>query len=642
MLARSTHRFLLLSRIAMASSVAHASWTTCPLGAGLSSSVHINDLPPAVASTSAWQRAPRLALKSGTKFSSPLARFLEQQSQIQGRRKGFASVVCAVDRPRSEGNIGLTAPTKPVLPEITFHPSDIAPAAFQGSLLLYGVFEDDLDLESAAIFEKSLPLLHSADLAEDHLLSEMIAEEEFKGKKGQSVVAKVQGKGYKRVGVVGLGKKGEALASTWQALGGVVASAAKKAKATTAGVVVLGGEGLLESEKVTAIRGITTGTYLGTFDDSRFKKEAPVPLLQSVAILGLPCSQAEEEIGRAMRLASGIVLARQLVNAPSNVLTPAAMAEVAEGIASAHSDVMTAKIMEADECQALGMGAFLAVAAASANAPKFIHLKYSPPGGKVNKTLAIVGKGLTFDSGGYNIKVAGGMMELMKFDMGGAAAVLGAAKAIGAIQPEGVEVHFIVASCENMISGDCMRPGDVLTAYNGKTIEVGNTDAEGRLTLADALGYACSQKIDWVVDLATLTGANIIALGQEIAGLYSNSDSLSEEITVASKAAGEKLWRMPMEKSYFDNHKSTIADMNNMGLRYGGAISASLFLQEFVDEGVPFAHIDMAGPVWDWKANTATGWGVATLVSLVQANASAEIENGAAQQSEPSTVSASA
>eukprot|EP00271_Cylindrocystis_brebissonii_P011178 TRINITY_DN2804_c0_g1_i9.p1 TRINITY_DN2804_c0_g1~~TRINITY_DN2804_c0_g1_i9.p1 ORF type:complete len:596 (+),score=132.01 TRINITY_DN2804_c0_g1_i9:26-1813(+) len=584
MLARSTHRFLLLSRIAMASSVAHASWTTCPLGAGLSSSVHINDLPPAVASTSAWQRAPRLALKSdltpGTKFSSPLARFLEQQSQIQGRRKGFASVVCAVDRPRSEGNIGLTAPTKPVLPEITFHPSDIAPAAFQGSLLLYGVFEDDLDLESAAIFEKSLPLLHSADLAEDHLLSEMIAEEEFKGKKGQSVVAKVQGKGYKRVGVVGLGKKGEALASTWQALGGVVASAAKKAKATTAGVVVLGGEGLLESEKVTAIRGITTGTYLGTFDDSRFKKEAPVPLLQSVAILGLPCSQAEEEIGRAMRLASGIVLARQLVNAPSNVLTPAAMAEVAEGIASAHSDVMTAKIMEAEDCRALGMGSFLAVAAASVNAPKFIHLKYSPPGGKANRVLALVGKGLTFDSGGYNIKVAGGMMETMKFDMAGAAAVLGAAKAIGAIQPQGVEVHFIVASCENLISGDGMRPGDVLTAFNGKTIEVGNTDAEGRLTLADALGYACSQNIDAVVDVATLTTAGFIALGDDIAGLYSNSDTLSEEIAAASKAAGEKVWRMPLEQAYLKKLKSSTADLNNVGGKPGGAINAALFLQE--------------------------------------------------------------
>jgi leucyl aminopeptidase len=251
--------------------------------------------------------------------------------------------------------------------------------------------------------------------------------------------------------------------------------------------------------------------------------------------------------------------------------------------------------------------------------PKFIHLTYKPEG-TPKKKLAIIGKGLTFDSGGLNIKGAGSGIETMKIDMGGAAATLGAAKAIAQIKPDS-EVHFISAATENMISGHAMHPGDVLTASNGKTIEVNNTDAEGRLTLADALVYADKLGLDAIVDLATLTGANVVALGEDIAGLYTPDDGVASQIEKAAQTSGEKIWRMPMEEKYFEGLKSGIADMKNTGPRPGGAITAALFLKQFVKE-TPWAHIDIAGPVWTDKENGynsagATGYGVRTLVNWV-------------------------
>jgi leucyl aminopeptidase len=271
------------------------------------------------------------------------------------------------------------------------------------------------------------------------------------------------------------------------------------------------------------------------------------------------------------------------------------------------------------------MGAYLAVAAASANPPHFIHLCYKPTGGSVKRKLAIVGKGLTFDSGGYNIKaVPVARIELMKWDMGGSAAVFGAAKALGQIKPPGVEVHFIAAACENMISGTGMRPGDIVTASNGKTVEVDNTDAEGRLTLADALVYACNQGVDKIIDLATLTGAMRVALGPSIAGIFTPSDELAEEFVGASEVSGEKFWRLPMEESYWEDMKSGIADMLNTGPMQpkGGAITAALFLKQFVDEKVQWMHIDIAGTVWSHKKRGPTGFGVATLVEWVLKNSS--------------------
>jgi leucyl aminopeptidase len=252
------------------------------------------------------------------------------------------------------------------------------------------------------------------------------------------------------------------------------------------------------------------------------------------------------------------------------------------------------------------MGAYLGVAQGSDLPPKFIHLTYTPSG-EVKRRVALVGKGLTFDSGGYNLKGPGSMIEMMKFDMGGSAAVLGAARAIGQLRPADVEVHVLVASCENMISGGAIHPGDVLRASNGKTIEINNTDAEGRLTLADALVYACKLEPDAVVDLATLTGACVIALGDEIAGLWSNNDELAAALNAASKEAGEAFWRMPLRGSYKEGLKSPIADLKNTGPRPGGSITAALFLQDFISEGRPWAHLDIAGTVWSDKGPEPQG-----------------------------------
>ena len=242
------------------------------------------------------------------------------------------------------------------------------------------------------------------------------------------------------------------------------------------------------------------------------------------------------------------------------------------------------------------------------------------PEGKPSRKLAIVGKSLTFDSGGLNIKGVGSGIETMKMDMGGGAATLGAAKAIAQLKPS-AEVHFICAATENMISGRAMRPGDILKASNGKTIEVNNTDAEGRLTLADALVFAEKLEVDAIVDLATLTGACIVALGDDIAGLWGTDETLIAQIKTASDNAGEKFWEMPMEEKYFEGLKSPIADMKNTGPRAGGSITAALFLKQFVEK-TPWVHLDVSGPVWADKESGvnnsgATGFPVRTLVNWV-------------------------
>jgi leucyl aminopeptidase len=313
------------------------------------------------------------------------------------------------------------------------------------------------------------------------------------------------------------------------------------------------------------------------------------------------------------------------VAAPPNVVTPAALADTAAGIAREFG--LELKVLERSDCEALGMGSYLAVAQGSDLPPKFIHLTYRPQGG-ADRRLVLVGKGLTFDSGGYNLKTAGSQIEMMKYDMGGSAAVLGAMRAIAELKPAGVEVHMLVAACENMISGGAIHPGAIVTASNGKTIEINNTDAEGRLTLADALVYACKLEPDAVVDLATLTGACVIALGEEIAGLWSVSDTLAAGLDSAAKAGGEALWRMPLRDSYKAGLKSHLADLKNTGPRPGGSITAALFLRDFVTADLPWAHLDIAGTVWSDKGRGdsppgATGFGVRTLVGWIQAGAPA-------------------
>jgi leucyl aminopeptidase len=457
-------------------------------------------------------------------------------------------------------------------------------------------------------------------------LVERLDHRQFKGKTGESLRLEWLGTTPSVLLLVGLGDPAEF------GLDGVRQAAARIAKAAqvqgcTSLGIALPVEGL---EPQAAAATIAQAVRLSLFNDQRFKSDAETkPLPASVELLGFP-EAAAELLGSGLfssvdALCSGVELARQLVAAPPNQVTPQALADCAAAIASEFG--LELKLLERSDCAALGMGAYLGVAQGSDLPPKFIHLTYRPPG-EVRRRVALVGKGLTFDSGGYNLKTAGSQIEMMKYDMGGSAAVLGAARAIGQLQPEGVEVHVIVPACENMISGGAIHPGDILTASNGKTIEVNNTDAEGRLVLADALVYACGLEPDAVVDLATLTGACVIALGHEIAGLWSPSDVLAGALDAAASQGGEQVWRMPLQASYREGLKSGVADLKNTGPRPGGSITGALFLKEFVSPGLAWAHLDIAGTVWSDKGRGldpagATGFGVRTLVNWVVAGAPA-------------------
>jgi leucyl aminopeptidase len=308
---------------------------------------------------------------------------------------------------------------------------------------------------------------------------------------------------------------------------------------------------------------------------------------------------AAKAVEEGMVLARGVVMAKDIVNAPHNVLNSVSLAETAKRIAADSKGRLTCTILGKAECEKRGMGAYLGVARGSETEPQFIHLTYTPPDKKVVKKVGIVGKGLLFDTGGNNIKTS--MMEMMKFDCGGSAAVLGAAMAVAALQPPGVEAHFIVAACENMIDARAYVPSDILTASNGKTIEVLNTDAEGRLTLADALVYADKEVgCERIIELSTLTGACMVSLGKEVAGVWTSNDDLASELADISKQTGEKSWRMPTESSYNEQLESKFADLKN-----------------FVSKKKPFAHIDIAGPVWSDKLG-ATGYGARMVVEWVR------------------------
>ncbi len=410
-------------------------------------------------------------------------------------------------------------------------PSDKPLLEWAGDSLAIGLFEDAVDLtgELATLNEKFAGVL-----------KELITEEEFKAKANSTISTRVgAGSAVRKVIVVGLGKPEALKLDTLRRAGAAVAR-------------VLGFSfPLWNNDPAATAQAIAEGTELALYQDIRFKSEPEDkgPQVETVDLLGFAGQEAA--IARANQIVSGVILARQLVAAPANEVTPITLAETAQAIAKDHG--LQVEILEREDCEKLGMGAFLGVAQASDLPPKFIHLTYKPEG-TPKKKLAIIGKGVTFDSGGLNIKGAGSGIETMKMDMGGAAATFGAAKAIAQLKPDS-EVHFISAATENMISGHAMHPGDILKASNGKTIEVNNTDAEGRLTLADALVFADKLGLDAIVDLATLTGACVIALGDDIAGLYTPNDDVASQLEKAAQTSGEKIWRMPMEEKYFEGLK---------------------------------------------------------------------------------------
>jgi leucyl aminopeptidase len=474
---------------------------------------------------------------------------------------------------------------------------------WSGDTLALGIWQEEKELG---------PNLTALDQRLGGVIQELISESEFEAKPGNCVGTRVgKDSPIRKLILVGLGEAENFSLQTLRNASAAIARVAKQQKTHHLAVSLPTTEDAQASSQA-----IAEGFILSLHQDTRFKSEPDTGLkLETLEILGgnaLGITEAEQ-------ICQGVILARELVNAPANSVTALTLADTARQIAADYG--LTLEILEAEDCEKLGMGAFLGVAQASDLPPKFIHLIYKPPG-TPSKKIAIVGKSLTFDSGGLNIKGTGSGIETMKMDMGGGAATLGAALAVGQLRPS-AEVHFICAATENMISGHAMHPGDILTASNGKTIEVNNTDAEGRLTLADALVFAEKLDVEAIVDLATLTGACIIALGDDIAGLWSTDSALAAQVKQAAELAGEKFWEMPLEEKYFEGLKSPIADMKNTGPRAGGSITAALFLKQFVQK-TPWVHLDIAGPVWAEKENGihnvgATGFPVRTLVNWIRA-----------------------
>ena len=475
---------------------------------------------------------------------------------------------------------------------------------WQGSSLIFGVVKEEIESQLEKI----------KFVIDPKLLLKKVTAKKFKGEKGEILNFEFLDQKLETLIIIGLGKSKDLNKSDIKnSLGDPIRKIVDKNEKTS----ILLPWKLINSQ--VAIHHVAESARLSAYKDNRFnKKKDEKKVLKEIEFLNLNkyeniCFEETEKV------CEGVELARRLVAAPPNSLTPQEMSITASQIAKDHD--LEIKILDAKECENLGMGAYLAVAKGSDLEPKFIHLTLKSDG-PIKEKIALVGKGLTFDSGGYNLKVGASQIEMMKFDMGGSAAVLGTAKAIAKLQPDGIEVHFIVASCENMINGSAVHPGDIITAANGKTIEINNTDAEGRLTLADALSYACEIQPHAIVDLATLTGACVIALGDEVAGLWSPNDQLADELKIAANHAGEGLWRMPLQKSYKEGLKSHLADIKNTGPRAGGSITAALFLNEFIQEGIQWAHIDIAGTVWAEKEKGinpigATGYGVRTLVNWI-------------------------
>ncbi len=427
-----------------------------------------------------------------------------------------------------------------------------------------------------------------------------------------------EGESARRLLLVGLGGKREDEALFERAGGALVARLLTSGE--TRLVIDLGG--LQISGDDAARIGFGAAARGWRYDKYRTKlAKKQKPTLEEVVIVGAG-QGADGAWQRRSALLEGLFLTRELVTEPANIIYPETFVERVR--AELDGSGVEIEVLDERQMAEFGMGALLGVGQGSVRPPRILAMRWNGSAGSNKKPVVFVGKGITFDTGGISIKPAQGM-EAMKWDMGGAGAVAGAMKAIASRKAKANVVGICVLA-ENMPDGNAQRPGDVVTSMSGQTIEVINTDAEGRLVLADAMTWAQrTYQPEIMVDLATLTGAMIIALGFEYAGLFSNDDQLAERLTSAGAASGDKLWRFPLGEAYDKQMDSPIADMKNAGPREGGSIMAATFLQRFVEEGVKWAHLDVAGTVWANKPGTlydkgATGYGVALLDRFVADN----------------------
>ncbi len=480
--------------------------------------------------------------------------------------------------------------------------------------LALGIFEGTQRPSGAA---------QAVDKAAGGSIRELLKSGDFTGKAGQVAVLYPTSGKLARILVVGLGsEKSFDAERVRQAAGSAVTRARQLGVKTLATVVHGAGKGGLDPAE--AAQAVVEGSILGNYVFGRYWTQDKDRKRQVRSLVVVESDRARlaavtRGVKKGQVVAESACLARDLASHPGQDMTPADMATQARGIAAGAAQ-LKATIFGPDELKRMKMGALLGVGRGSAQPPRLILVEYKPKG-RVRKTICIVGKGITFDTGGISLKPAESM-EKMKYDMSGGAAVLGAMSALGRLRPSGVRVIGLVAAAENMPGGRAVKPGDVLTASNGMTIEVNNTDAEGRLVLSDALSYARRFKPDAVIDLATLTGAVVIALGSQCGGALGNDQDLVDAVIASGKRTGERLWQLPTWPEYNELLKSDIADMKNSGGREAGTIAGAMFLAQFASE-FPWVHLDIAGVAWTdrdkpYAPRGSVGFGVRLLVDYIE------------------------
>jgi leucyl aminopeptidase len=480
----------------------------------------------------------------------------------------------------------------------------------------------DADLLAVAVSESDLErgdLLERTDARVGGVLRRAAADERFRAKLGQTLIAHVRDVRPSRIALVGLGAAPDSAGQALRVAAGAVARVAPSVGA--ARVALAWSASAAIGDDARACEVAAEGVLLGSYRYDRYLTDERSRRAPPAAFIFRPPTtvadvESERALARARATARAVARARDLVNEPAGAMTPTALADAAAAWGRDAGAIV--EVRDRAACAALGMGLFLAVAQGSTQEPRFVHLAWTPSGAR--RRIVIVGKGITFDSGGLSLKTNDGMLD-MKTDMAGAAAVL-AAVAAAAEEKLPVEVHALAACTENMPSGSAYKLGDVIRSLDGKTVEINNTDAEGRLTLADALSFGLRLKPDAILDFATLTGACMVALGPHTAGVMSNDDALAGELLAAAQRAGEEMWRLPLPPRLIEQLKSEIADFKNTGERWGGALTAGLFLKEFVGS-VPWVHVDIAGPSSASKeyghvARGGTGFAAAAILEFLR------------------------
>jgi leucyl aminopeptidase len=474
------------------------------------------------------------------------------------------------------------------------------------------------DAVIAGIYESGTMTAHakSLDDATGGILSRVVSSGDFRGKAGETMLVPAGEGPAPRIVLAGLGKQGGYDLKRFRAAV-TAATRAVAGSAATSVAVLLTQEPPAGVDAATACRHCVEAIAASTYRFTAFKSKAGDDVVKlehcTLAVSEGDETAAAAAIAVAEAIGAGVALARDLGNSPANVCTPTYLADTAAAIA-ADCAQMHCRVLEQAEIEELGMGSFMSVTRGSRQPPKLIVLEYKGgPDGQA--PIALVGKGITFDTGGICIKPSPNLDE-MKYDMCGAAGVLGTMRSVAHLQPA-INVVAVVPSCENMPDGLASRPGDIVTAMDGQTIEILNTDAEGRLILCDAMTYARRFSPGVVIDVATLTGACVIALGEHYSGLMSNDDRLAEDLTAAGEVACDPAWRLPMTDDYAEELKSNFADFANVGGRPGGAITAACFLSKFAKD-LRWAHLDIAGSAWkSGKAKGGTGRPVPLLMQYI-------------------------